>query len=411
MYKKQISVDDLELGMYVIELDRPWLTTSFSFQGFYVLSEEQIAELKALCKHVFVDTERERWTPGERKKAAADYGAIEYTRPKAVQAELTQARNVIVSSEAAIRDSLESVRRDAKLDAGKLSAASQDIAATMERNPDAVLLLNRLREKSEHELRRAMDSSITMVAFGRFLQLSKDRLEMLGLAGMLLDVGKARLPDEVLNKPGMLSPDEYLVMKGHVQHSLDLVRELNGSIPEEVHEIILQHHERQDGTGYPHGLKGEEISMYGSIASIADSFSALTSDRCFAEPMAPSTALNQLHSMRGKCFHGALVEQFIQCVGIYPVGSAVEMNTGDIGIVMSQNPVRRLLPRVMLVLDREKKQLPHPQVILDLMRDPKTPNGEPYRIRRALPLERLPINPAEFFIPWIGDSDAIDFKP
>ncbi|HYC48583.1 MAG TPA: HD-GYP domain-containing protein [Burkholderiales bacterium] len=407
MYKKQIAVEDLELGMYVIELDRPWLGTSFAFQGFYLISPEQIEELRACCKHVFIDTERERWTPGQRRAASPGLqGSTVYEDRQPVESELVQAQEVFVSCEEAIRDTLESLKREAKLDADKLSAASHDITESMERNPDAILLLNRLHRKSTYELRRAMDSSITMIAFGRFLQFAKDRLEILGLAGMLLDVGKVKIPDEVLNKAGMLSADEYQLMKSHVEHSVTLVREVNGKIPEAVHEIILQHHERQDGSGYPRGLKGDEISVDGSIAAIADSFSALTSDRCFAEPMAPSTALSQLHAMRGKCFHEALVEQFIQCVGIYPVGSAVEMNTGEIGIVMAQNPVRRLQPRVMLVLDRERKQLPHPQVILDLMREPRSPSGEPYRIRRTLPMDRLPIDPNDFFIPWMRQERA-----
>jgi hypothetical protein len=106
------------------------------------------------------------------------------------------------------------------------------------------------------------------------------------------------------------------------------------------------------------------------------------------------------------CFHEALVEQFIQCIGIYPVGSAVEMNTGEIGVVMAQNAVRRLLPRVMLILDREWKPLPHPQVILDLMRDPRTATGEPYRIRRTLPMEKLPIDPNDFFLPWFRSEQS-----
>jgi hypothetical protein len=114
--------------------------------------------------------------------------------------------------------------------------------------------------------------------------------------------------------------------------------------------------------------------------------------------------LSQLYAMRAT-FHEALIEQFIQCMGIYPVGSAVEMSTGEVGVVMAQNAVRRLLPRVMLVLDPDWKPLPHPQIILDLMRDPKTPVGDTYRIRRTIPMEKLPIDPNEFFLPWL-DPEA-----
>jgi HD-GYP domain-containing protein (c-di-GMP phosphodiesterase class II) len=241
-----------------------------------------------------------------------------------------------------------------------------------------------------------MDTSILMVTFGRFLQFAKERLEILGLAGMLLDVGKTKLPDSVLKKKDMLSPEEYELVKAHVKHSVDLVRGAV-ALPAGVEEIIAVHHERQDGSGYPRGLKGDEISIDGAVAALVDSFSALTSARAYAEQASPSNALSLMHKLRGKLFHEALVEQFIQCIGIYPVGSAVELNTGEVGIVIAQNLVRRLQPRVMVILDREWKPI-YPQLILDLVKEPKATADEPYRIRRTLPKDKLPIDPSEFFL-------------
>jgi HD-GYP domain-containing protein (c-di-GMP phosphodiesterase class II) len=264
------------------------------------------------------------------------------------------------------------------------------------RNPDAMMLLNTLRQKGSYELGRAMDTSILMVTFGRFLQFPKERLEVLGLAGMLLDVGKTKLPDNVLQKRDMLSPEEYELVKAHVTHSVDLVS-TSHALPPSVADIIAMHHERQDGSGYPKGLKGNEITIDGAIAGLVDSFSALTSARAYAEQASPSNALSLMHKLRGKLFHEALVEQFIQCIGIYPVGSAVELNTGEVAIVIAQNLVRRLQPRVMVILDRNWKEI-HPQLILDLVREPKANADEPYRIRRTLPKDKLPIDPSEFFL-------------
>ena len=405
MYKKLTAVDDLRLGMYVIELDRPWVGTPFEFQGFHLVSHEQIESLRRYCKHVYVDPDREQVSGERRRTALARPGPTLYTGAKPVENELAMASVTFEACKEAIRESLESLRREAKMDTAKLAAASMDMTESMQRNPNAMLLLNSLHTKSSYELRRAVDSAVLMIAFGRFLQFSKDRLEVLGLAGMLLDVGKTRLPSEVLEKRGTLTADEYSMMKSHVMHSVELVRAANGGLPPGIDDIILQHHERQDGSGYPNGLRGSEISMEGAIAGIADSFSALTSERPFAEPISPSSALNQLHATRAS-FHEALVEQFIQCIGIYPVGSAVEMNSGEVGVVMAQNTVRRLLPRVMLVLDAAWNPLPPPQVILDLMRDPKTGTGEPYRIRRTLPMERLPIDPNDFFLPWFRSEQG-----
>lgn len=401
MNKKQISVEDLQLGMWVVELDRPWLGTPFDFQGFPITSEEQLESVRGYCKYVYVDPEREKLVPPPGRAPAAPRAGAASGGALPGENELVVAREVYDECERAVRSVLEDLRVEAKLDAGRLAAASAEMTATIQRNPDAMILLHRLHQKSHYELRRAMDSSILMITFGRTLALTQERVEMLGLAGMLLDVGKSRIPDDLLHKTGMLTPDEYQVMKSHVKHSVDLVRSANGRLPVEVEEIILQHHERQDGTGYPQGLKGSDISVDASIAAIVDNFSALTSDRCFAEPMSPASALSQLHTMRGQSFQDNLVEQFIQCVGVYSVGSAVELNTGEIGIVVTQNTANPLHPSVMLVLDRNRKGLPHPQLIIDLAKAPRTKSGDPYRIRDSIAIQKLPIDAAQYFPGWL----------
>ena len=398
MFKKLVAVGDLQLGMYVIELDRPWLGTPFDFQGFPLTSADQIEQLKEYCKVVYVDPERERWTPEMRRASLVSsvMGSTLYKEVTPVEKEVIIAKDIYKSCEDAMQAALESLRGQGEIDSQKLAGAVSSMTESIQRNPDAMMLLNTLRQKGSYELGRAMDTSILMVTFGRFLQFPKDRLEILGLAGMLLDVGKIRLPDSVLKKKEMLSPDEYELVKAHVNHSVELVKGAE-ALPDGVHEIISLHHERQDGTGYPRGLKGDEISIDGAVAALVDSFSALTSARAYAEQASPSNALSLMHKLRGKLFHEALVEQFIQCIGIYPVGSAVELNTGEVGIVIAQNLVRRLQPRVMVILDRDWQPI-YPQLILDLVKEPKATADEPYRIRRTLPKDKLPIDPSEFFL-------------
>jgi HD-GYP domain-containing protein (c-di-GMP phosphodiesterase class II) len=395
MFKKAVPVSDLKLGMYVIELDRPWLGTPFDFQGFPLTSDEQIEQLRRYCEIVYIDPEREPWTPERRKAALGIRGGAVYAEVTPVEKEVVAARDIYLSCEVAIQQALETLRSHGEIDSQKLTGAVSSMTDSILRNPDAMMLLNTLRQKGSYELGRAMDTSILMVTFGRFLQFPKDRLEVLGLAGMLLDVGKTKLPDVILQKKDMLNPDEYELVKSHVTHSIDLVGAQ--ALPPGVTDIIALHHERQDGSGYPKGLKGREITIDGAIAGLVDSFSALTSARAYAEQASPSNALSLMHKLRGKLFHEALVEQFIQCIGIYPVGSAVELNTGEVAIVIAQNLVRRLQPRVMVILDRNWKEI-HPQLILDLVKEPKASADEPYRIRRTLPKDKLPIDPSEFFL-------------
>jgi HD-GYP domain-containing protein (c-di-GMP phosphodiesterase class II) len=416
LVKKQVPVGELRLGMYVVELDRPWLDTPFPFQGFPITSADQIAALKSLCKVVFVDPERDEWRPGihfglcgedatvSDSRASREPAATDRPHPNCASAgdratfekELPAARLAREQCKAAVRGTFESLTRGRELEAHDLTSAVQCMTDSIQRNPDAMMLLNAVRKKGDYELGRALDTSILMITFARFLQLPREELELLGLAGLLLDLGKTRIPDALLRKKDILSPTEYETMKAHVGYSVDVIRGAKG-LPGGLEEIVLLHHERQDGSGYPRGLRGAEITLYGSLAALVDSFSALTSCRVYAEQSSASNALALLHKLRGRLFHEALVEQFIQCIGIYPVGSFVELNTGEVAIVIAQNLVRRLQPRVMIVLDREWLPI-HPQKIIDLVAAHKTAGGEVYRIRRTLPKDRLPIDPEEFFV-------------
>jgi HD-GYP domain-containing protein (c-di-GMP phosphodiesterase class II) len=186
------------------------------------------------------------------------------------------------------------------------------------------------------------------------------------------------------------------VCKSHVGHSFEILRETPG-LPPELPGLASLHHERFDGSGYPKGLKGTQIGLFGSIAGLVDCFDALTHPRPYGEALAPSNALNILYSGRDTKFDRPLVEQYIQCIGIYPVGALVELNSGDVGIVIAQNLVRRLLPRVMVVLDA-KGNLKKPQLMLDLAREPKMDADTPYRIKRTLEKGSVAIDTSEFFL-------------
>ncbi len=400
MDRQQVPVEKLQFGMYVAELDRPWTETPFMYQGFQLRTDVQLNALKKFCKHVFIDPERTQTAEEARRAAAPAFkvrGSTNYPETTKVEVEFKQAQPIFEQTAKAVPELLKPASRPGGvLDAKEIKDSVTRLTDSVVRNPDAMLLVSRLREKSAEAHARALQVSLYMIVFARFLELQREELELLGLLGLLQDVGKTRLPPAILDKKGPLTPAESDIAKMHVQFSAEVLKATPGIHPK-LPDLVLLHHERQDGTGYPRGLKGDEIGLYGSMAAIADTFDALTAVRPYAQPLSPSSALSYLYKERGTGFHAELVEQFIQCVGAFPVGSAVELNSGEVGIVITQNLVRRLKPRVMIVLDAKGNPV-RPHKILDLDRDPKVGPDEVYKIRRTLDQTKVQLDPREFFM-------------
>ena len=398
MQRKQVTVGELQFGMFVAELDRPWTETPFMFQGFHLKTEQQRETLKKFCKHVFIDIERTE-KPDPRPPAAQFKirGQTKYVETVKVEVEYHHAAQVFTRSVARIDELLKPVSKPGGvLEAKDVKESVTQLTDSVVRNPDAMLLVTRLRETSAAAHARALQVSIYMIVFGRFLELAREELELLGMVGLLQDVGKTRLPASIMEKNTTLTPEEAEIFRTHVQLGGEILKATPG-MPPRLLELAILHHERQDGTGYPRGLKGEQIGLYGSIAAIADAFDTLTAQRATGEPLSPSAALSYLYKERGTGYHSDLVEQFIQCVGVFPVGSVVELNSGETGLVITQNLVRRLKPRVMIVLDAKGAPL-RPHKILDLDRDPKYKPEEPYRIKRTLEQTKLHVDPKELFM-------------
>jgi HD-GYP domain-containing protein (c-di-GMP phosphodiesterase class II) len=419
--KKEVPVEQLEFGVFISELDRPWTETPFMYQGFVLDNEKQLEALKKYCKKVVIDLDKGPDRPdrsalltsrtGEpplssaRPRVAEPLGPsvlttiknkVVYREQSTVDEELPVARTAQRQTEVVLRDIMSQVEAGKALDAPRVQEAVTSMTDSVVRNPDAMMLLAKLKEKGGHTLDRAFGVSIYMLTFGRFLQLPREQLDLLGMLGLLQDVGMTAVPEEVVEKKGALSKPELMVCRSHIAHSVAILRDTPG-LPPELPELAALHHERYDGSGYPKGLKGDQIGLFGSIAGLVDCFDAMTHPRSYAEVYSPSNALNHLYNTRNVLFDGPLVEQFVQCIGIFPVGALVELNSGEVGIVIAQNLVRRLLPKVMVVLDA--KGVPkRPQLILDLAQEPKAAPGLPYRIKRTLEQGSVPIDPSEFFL-------------
>ena len=406
--------------MFIADLDRPWTDTPFLYQGFVLENDRQLAALKQHCRKVIIDLDKGLNLP-ERSQllsGLAPYGRPEvkpvvvaaskpsvlttiqrkvtYAEKATVDEELPVARAVQARTETVLRDMQGMARAGRALDAPRVREAVTAVTDSVVRNPDAMLLLAKLKEQGANALDRAFGVSIYMITFGRFLQLPREQLDLLGMLGLLQDVGKVRLPQELLAKPGSLSPAERSLCHAHVAYSASILKNTPG-LPAELPALAVLHHERYDGSGYPRGLSDLQIGLYGGIAGLVDCFDAMTHPRPYGETLPPSDALSKLYDLRNVKFDGPLIEQFIQCIGIYPVGALVELNSGETGIVIAQNSVRRLQPRVMVVLDAQGNPL-RPQVILDLSREPKMAPETPYRIKRTLEKGSVPIDPSEFFL-------------
>jgi HD-GYP domain-containing protein (c-di-GMP phosphodiesterase class II) len=396
--KKKIPVEELQFGMYVGELDRPWIGTPFQYQGFVLRTPQELEDLKKYCREVYIDTEKAELT--DAKPAAGvtiaglpGTGRMLHREAVAVESEWPKARDALQSASAALGGVFESVRVSKLLEASQARSAVSNMTQSMLRNPDALMLFAAMRERGGYQLERAMDVSVYMIAFARFLGMDESDIERAGLVGLLQDIGMLELPPAMLQKVTRLEPAEFKIIRGHAARGREILAGTSG-LPAEVAQIAALHHERYDGSGYPAGLKGDALGVIGAMAGIVDTFDALTVKRPYAEAMSPSNALNLLFRMRGRAFHPQLVEQFIRCIGYFPVGSIVELNTGEVGVVVALNAEQRLQPKVMVVRDPRGQPL-RPQKFLNLAKLPKATEDEPYRIRRTLEFGRAGVSVAE----------------
>jgi HD-GYP domain-containing protein (c-di-GMP phosphodiesterase class II) len=299
-----------------------------------------------------------------------------------IEEELPMAREAHDKVQVVVQEVIADLTNNKALDLDRVGDAVGWMVDSVVRNPDGMIWLARLKSADAYAYDHGLNSAIYLIAFGRHLGLPEDQLEIVGTIGLMQDVGKLKLPKTLLDKREKLTAAELKIFQGHVQSSLEILR-TSKDASEALLSAVAQHHERYDGSGYPKGLSGDQISMLGGMAGLVDSYTAMISARPYAKPISVQQALHDLYASRNQAFKAQLVEEFIQCVGVFPVGSLVELNTAEVAVVVSQNRSRRLKPRVMLVLDAQRQSYASP-LMLELINDPPTPTGEPYRIVRGL---------------------------
>ncbi|HQU88976.1 MAG TPA: HD-GYP domain-containing protein [Denitromonas sp.] len=510
--KEIVAATDLKIGMFVAELDRPWLDSPFLIQGFVVENQATLDKLQDLCRFVSVDWQRStgehyrapvresvastvghslagsariagrtvtprpkhdfvdvlRWlrsggeTPPElssspagrplvdadvpttgrrstdhvsddeaspregwrarmsrwfaREEAPAPYvvadpladkeetlgparegaSATVWIESAAVEDELFHAAPAYESAQGTVEQLIADVQQNLRPDMERVRANVEDMMQSVVRNPDALLWLTRLKRTDQYAYDHALDVSVLLMVFARSLGMTAHEMTLLGIVGLMQDIGKVRLPPRLLKKSGLITPLERQIFQAHVDYSLAILKDTPDGSPE-VLEIVARHHERFDGSGYPDGIAGDAIGRYSEMAGLVDTYCAMTRERPWGDALSPQTALEQINTMRDRDFSETVVDTFIQCVGLYPVGTLVALNTGEVAVVIAQNQVRRLRPRVLVLLAPDHSPNAHPPT-LDLLYDPVAPDGSVYEIRKALPPGAYGIDPKEFYL-------------
>ena len=414
--ERTIGVESIREGMFVCRLDRSWEGTPFPLQGFLVNTQEEIQNLRKLCEEVTIDIaqtheavrDRALMAPLPRKKLArsgysdADRAllsrAVRYEDRVDLHEELEAAGDAHESLKTFSARAIADVRAGRMLQADEVTEAVVPVVQSVLRSLDAVFWLNALQARSEYEYHHALNCTMLAVAFGRHLGFPEKTLVDMATGGLLLDVGKAQVSEDILLHPGPLSESQRNDVRRHVEFGLDIIRK-TGNTSAEVLAMAGSHHERIDGSGYPKGLSGQDIPLFGRIAAIIDVFDALSSDRAYRTAVARHEATGQLYRARHTLFQAELVEQFTQCIGVFPTGSLVELNTGEVAIVMAQNRARALCPRVM-VLTTADKELREEFREVDILGE-NTRAGETPRLHvlRALDPGAYGLNTAELYLP------------
>ncbi|CAH1209696.1 HD-GYP domain, c-di-GMP phosphodiesterase class II (Or its inactivated variant) [Candidatus Nitrotoga sp. BS] len=537
--KIEILSSQLKIGMFVSDLDRPWLDTPFLLQGFLIENDKQIRQLQKYCKFVFIDWDRsaqglqsakpifkrkaepasqhsitpptslslapdstshtliiDHSAPGSVKKKPADVLApvalnaedavfettesahlpltgttpqnvnellhaapeeqvnagvlasfsdkikgffkskensknesdvrqhtfspdqrpatpevniIKAQRPgfiptsvelttyndvTPVEEELTPASKAYALTEGVLNNLVQDLHSDKNLVIEEVEVVIQDVVDSMVRNPNALMLIMKLRQQDNISYGYGLQTAVYLIALGRHIGLPKDFLERLGITGLLLDIGNIKLPTELLQKNDRLTQDEFEIIKSHVRLGLEILKE-TPNLHGDILEGIAQHHERENGSGYPAGISKGDICLFGRMAAIVNSFTALTNTRFHTKAVSAYEALKSISTMSGEYYLDSLVEQFVQTIGIFPVGSLVELSSGEVAIVISQSKVRRLKPRVLIISSPDKSPSPHPTT-LDLLGQSEMTAA--IHILRGLPTGAYDLDVREYYL-------------
>lgn len=382
-HRVKMPVADLRVGMFVVELDKPWEESSFMFQGLDIKSSKEILALQKECTYVYVDFDEQslkaKSANQEQRKGVAA-GNTKSDALVSVEEEYTEAAKMHNMANRTVSTLFEEIRLGAQIDGGKVKQAVDGCVDTILRNPDASVWLTRISSKDEGTAQHSLNVAALTIVMGKSMNMTPKELEDLGVCAMLHDVGKTSLPVELLRKEGKFTPEEHEHMKSHCRAGRDILVSTK-SVMSGAADVAHAHHERPDGKGYPRGLTAEKIPKYAKMVAIAEAYDVITTAQTYRKALSPSEALQELYANRGTQFDEDLVVRFIDAVGIFPPGSIVEMVNGEIGIVLT-NTKDKLRPKIILILDANKEA--SAQRVVDLSQMDVDTDGSVYQIKTTL---------------------------
>jgi putative nucleotidyltransferase with HDIG domain len=368
---KKIDVIDLKPKMFIHDINCPWIDHPFLRDSFLIESDRDIEKIAAYgIRQVYIDTERGPDMPHAPTVHEVHRQLDDHMQhlgrtlkrapqpPVSVEKERVKAKQICREAGRIVHNILQDCRLGKQVELEQVEPVVSNIVDSIFRNPDAIVSLLRIKQADKYTFQHSVAVGTLLISFCRALEIERKTIELVGLGGLLHDIGKMQVPNSILNKPGKLTESEFEIMKKHVRYGC-LTLEKTPGMSSIALNVAAEHHECYDGSGYPRGLKSDEISLYGQMASVVDVYDALTSTRIYHVGIEPTEVLRKLLEWGDHHFKLTLVHQFIRTIGIYPVGTLVRLDSGYLAVVVEQHHENLLHPRVRAVFNsRSRSYMP-----------------------------------------------------
>jgi len=401
---KKIKVEQLKPGVFVHDFNCGWLHHPFLTDRTKLKTDKQIQKVVGYgIRDLYIDTDKGVDIDDAPTQREADHEiqsefdqlnapAMGPSDSSGFKAELIRAKQLIAEAKLTTQKLMQDVRLGKRMELNQVERTVDKMTDSILRNKDALVSLLRIKEVDEYTYVHSISVSALCISFAQGLDFEAAQIKQIGIGGLLHDIGKMKVPLDILNKPGPLSEKEFQIMKRHVKDGESTLQQYP-NLDQSCTCVTSHHHERLDGTGYPEGLKGEQISLFGQIAAIVDIYDALSSERCYKNAMPPTEALKKLYEWSQSYLNRELVEKFVAHLGIYPIGSLVRLENSLLAVVVDHGAKNLLHPVVRAVYDVKKTLRLEPS---DTVLGGQINAGNPYGIVGCESPEKWQIKPIDY---------------